>query len=108
MNIKLGTAHDHPLLTTYRTANAAMHEAIRAQWLAYDAGGLAAFNVAHAAAGVACRVAAEAEQACYDAGIAHAPYWHVTPKQLDGYERANKAIANRTPAEKAEALHPYR
>lgn len=108
MNLTDRRFETHPLFIAYQTARNARDLAISNQWAAYDAGGLAAFKSAHDAAKLVCRTALEAEQACYDAGIAHAPYWHVTPKQLDGYERANKAIANRTPAEKAEALHPYR
>ena len=41
--------------------------------------GSADWHMAHVAGAAACHRAAVAEQALYDARLAHAPYWHVRP-----------------------------
>lgn len=68
-------------------ARAAADVAVREQWAAYEAGGIAAFRPAHEAARLACTLALEAEQALYDSGAEYAPYWHVSPRQMAAYAR---------------------
>ena len=90
MNLRNPSDSQHPLVVAFLAAQSAAVAATAAQWAAYDAGGLKAFGPAHEQAKLACRASLEAEQAVYDAGIAFAPYWHVTPRQMARYAKNSR------------------
>lgn len=75
----------HPLVVVYEECRKAVAQAIAAQWVALDTGGLAAFKVAHDEGKRICRLAHVAEQAVYDAGLAYPHYTYVTVQQMDSY-----------------------
>jgi hypothetical protein len=85
MNIKNPADKNHPLFVRYLETRDAVAAAIKAQWVAYDTGGLEAFKSAHAAAKTVCAAAHDAEQAVYDAGLAFPPYWYITPREMASY-----------------------
>jgi hypothetical protein len=87
LNLRAKQDESHPLHLAYLAARAELQAALIEQWAAYARGGLSAFRSAHEAATRVAAAAHEAEQACYDAGIAFAPYWHVTPAQMRSYAR---------------------
>lgn len=91
MNLKDPNNKNHPLYLNYINARKAADVAVAKQWATWnETGSLIQFKAAHESAKAICAVAHEAEQACYDAKIAFAPYWHVTPKQMAQYDRTSK------------------
>lgn len=89
MNLKHPANETHELVIQYRNAHNAARRALAARD-AIEVCGSPEWLAAHKAAGHLFTFAHLCEQAVYDARLAFAPYWHVTPKQMEHYSRIEK------------------